>query len=122
MSHSLLPVLLHNLPILLATADATRFTKLDHDQEDRGTRHANKGGRDKAVLVPQVFDPGGNPASRISSLLPSLDREEDSPITNSKGHGVSHQDDTGHRHSTELSVAVNHIIDAQSNAAGVGEG
>lgn len=46
----------------------------------------------------------------------------DSPITNCKGHSISHQDDASHRHSTEFPVAVNHIIDAQGNATGVGEG
>lgn len=50
-----------------------------------------------------------------------LDRRADSPVTNGKRHGVSHQDDTGHCHPAELSVAINHVIDAESDAAGVGE-
>jgi len=57
-SHSLIEVFLYDLPVSLATADPERLSVLDHYQEYGCAGHANKGYRDKAVLVPKVIYPG----------------------------------------------------------------
>lgn len=57
MTHSPLPVLLHNRPILLPTTNSARLSKLDHDQERRRTSHTNKSSRNETILVPQIINP-----------------------------------------------------------------
>ena len=103
MAHSLLPVFLHELPVLLARTFPESFAKLDHEQENGCACHANECSRYKAVLVTHVVNPGRD------------------PIPNGERHGISHQDDAGHGNPTQLSVAVDEVIDTQCDSTGIGE-
>lgn len=57
-SHSLVEVFLYDLPVSLATADPERLSIFDHYQEHGCAGHANKGSGHKAVLIPEVINPG----------------------------------------------------------------
>lgn len=50
------------------------------------------------------------------------DKGDGLPVANSKRHGIPHQNNTGHRYSTELPITINEIVHTQGNAADVGEG
>jgi len=50
----------HQGPVSRSTLCAEPFAILDHDEEDRRSCHADKRGRDKAVLVAKIRQPGGN--------------------------------------------------------------
>ena len=53
-------LLAHYGPVPRSTLCAEPLAILDHDEEDRRSCHADKRGRDEAVLVAQIRQPGGN--------------------------------------------------------------
>lgn len=67
MPHPLLPILQHQPPVLLPGLDAERLAEPDHDEEDCRAGHADEGRGDEAVLVAEVFDPGGDPTDKPSA-------------------------------------------------------
>lgn len=75
MRHSLLPVLYHKLPVLLAAAGPECLPESDHHQEHGGTGHADESGRDEAVLVSEVVDPRGDSEIQSVSIPPPQTKE-----------------------------------------------
>jgi hypothetical protein len=61
MPHSLLPILHYNSPVFGPALDPECLPPLDHRQEDERASQSNKGGRDEAILVPEILYPRCNP-------------------------------------------------------------
>ena len=51
-----------------------------------------------------------------------LELDKNLPISNCERHGIPNQNHTGHGNTTQLSVAVNKVIDTKRDATGAREG